>query len=128
MRCDHRGKPSRKRLDPDGTSLGTQRTTRNAPSMVNAVYFRMGHLGWLARSALKQGTNSLESKNNFNSDRLDQDSTTRTSCRPCRSTTTATPTCSDGPNIWNGAGELSDDKDAAPGSSPGSCRQGSMRG
>jgi cytochrome c peroxidase len=55
---------------PNTTSLGTARTNRNAPSMVNAVYYEWGNWAGSHDQFWKQGANSSESRDNFNSDRL----------------------------------------------------------
>ncbi|HWO24992.1 MAG TPA: cytochrome c peroxidase [Kofleriaceae bacterium] len=55
---------------PNTTSLGTARTRRNAPSMVNAVFYEWGNWAGSHDQFWKQGANSPESKDNFNSDRL----------------------------------------------------------
>jgi cytochrome c peroxidase len=52
------------------TSLGTARTNRNAPSMVNAVYYEWGNWAGSHDQFWKQGANSPESRDNFNSNRL----------------------------------------------------------
>lgn len=56
---------------PNNTiSLGTARTKRNAPSMVNAVYYEWGNWAGSHDQFWKQGANSPESRDNFNSNRL----------------------------------------------------------
>ena len=55
---------------PNSTSIGTARTRRNAPSMVNAVYYEWGNWAGSHDQFWKQGANSPESRDNFNSDRL----------------------------------------------------------
>lgn len=55
---------------PNSTSLGTQRTRRNAPSVVNAVFYEWGNWAGSHDQFWKQGANSPESKDNFNGDRL----------------------------------------------------------
>jgi cytochrome c peroxidase len=59
-----------RRSIPNTTSIGTARTRRNAPSMVNAVYYQWGNWAGSHDQFWKQGANSPESKDNFNSDRL----------------------------------------------------------
>jgi cytochrome c peroxidase len=61
---------SDRRSIPNSTSIGTARTRRNAPSMVNAVYYEWSNWAGSHDQFWKQGANSPESRDNFNSDRL----------------------------------------------------------
>jgi cytochrome c peroxidase len=58
------------RSNPNRTSLGTARTRRNAPSIVNAVYYQWGNWAGANDQFWKQGANLPETREVFNSDRL----------------------------------------------------------
>ena len=58
------------RSKPNRTSLGTSRTRRNAPSIVNAVFYKWGNWAGANDQLWKQGANLPEAKEVFNSDRL----------------------------------------------------------
>ena len=52
-------------------SLGTALTGRNAPSLVNVVFYEWGNWAGAHDQFWKQGANGAESRDNFNSTRLD---------------------------------------------------------
>ena len=58
------------RSTPNSTSLGTTRTKRNAPSIVNVVFYEWGNWGGSNDQFWKQGASLPEAKDVFNSDRL----------------------------------------------------------
>lgn len=58
------------RSKPNALSLGTDWTGRNAPSMVNVVYYEWGNWAGSHDQFWKQGAGSPESRDNFNSDRM----------------------------------------------------------
>jgi cytochrome c peroxidase len=58
------------RSSPNSTSLGTGRTRRNAPSIVNVVFYKWGNWAGANDQFWKQGALLPEARDVFNSDRL----------------------------------------------------------
>ncbi len=58
------------RSNPNRTSLGTGRTKRNAPSIVNVIFYEWGNWAGSNDQLWKQGANLPEAREVFNSDRL----------------------------------------------------------